>query len=75
MRPPPHSKPADSQAWCWWEGQGGAGTASCLPGAKTKALGLDWDRIQDSQERECSSQHWDARLKRDSGPSCPQAWG
>lgn len=55
MRPPPHSKPADSQAWCWWEGQGGAGTASCLPGAKTKALGLDWDRIQDSQERECSS--------------------
>lgn len=40
MRLPLQFRAAGSQAWCWWEGQGGAGTAGCLPGAKTKALWL-----------------------------------
>lgn len=55
VRLSPQSKAAGSQAWCWWEGQGGAGTAGFVPRAKTKALGWDWDGSQDSQERERAS--------------------
>lgn len=75
MRPLQQSKAAGSQAWCWWEGQGGAGTASCLPGAKNESTSAETGVKTSRRGSVPARQLWDPGGWGEFWPLLPNCWG